>query len=65
MGGAHSRVEACIASPTSPHYVGEQLTALFHTQPLFSCLVYVPMLNCIFQLKPSPALKALGHGHLL
>ena len=30
MGRAHSQVEACIASPTSPHYV---VTALFHTQP--------------------------------
>ena len=29
-----------IASPTSPPYVGTQLTALFHTQPLLKCLVY-------------------------
>ena len=35
MGGAHSRVEAYSTSPTSPPYVGKQLTALFHTQPLF------------------------------
>ena len=34
--GAHSRVLAYIASPTSPLYVGKQLTALFHTQPLLN-----------------------------
>ena len=39
-GGAHSRVQASITSPTSPPYVAKQLTALFHTQPLFSFLVY-------------------------
>ena len=33
MGGAHSRVEAYVASPTSPPYFCIQLTALFHTQP--------------------------------
>ena len=39
MGGADSRVLAYIVSPTSPPYVGKQLTALFHTQPLLSyCL---------------------------
>ena len=31
MGGAHSRLLVHIASPTSPPYVGTQLTALFHT----------------------------------
>ena len=36
MGGAHSRLLAHIASPTSPPYVGTQLTALFHTQPLLT-----------------------------
>ena len=30
-GGAHSRVEPSITSPTSPPYVAKQLTALFHT----------------------------------
>ena len=39
-GGAHSRLLAHIASPTSSPYVGTQLTALFHTQPLLKCLVY-------------------------
>ena len=42
---------AYIASPTSPPYVGKQLIALFHTQPLFKYLVYsiaTPMINCIF-----------------
>ena len=39
-GGAHSRLLAHIASPTSPPYVGTQLTALFRTQPLLKCLVY-------------------------
>ena len=37
-GGAHSRVEASITSPTSPPYVAEQFTALFHTQPLLDVL---------------------------
>ena len=37
-GGAHSRVEASITSPTSLPYVAKQLTALFHTQPPFSSL---------------------------
>ena len=67
MGGAPSRVEARIASPTSPSYVGKQLTALFHTQPLFSFLVYwcvAPTINRVFRLKPSPALESPGHGHL-
>ena len=68
MGGAHSRVEANITSPTSPPYVTKQLTALFHTQSLLSVLLYcsvVPSIDCAFQLKPSPALEAPGHGHLL
>ena len=50
-GGAHSRVEASITSPTSPPYVAKQLTVLFHTQPLFSFLVYgniVPTIYCAF-----------------
>ena len=67
-GRGSSRMEASVASPTSPHYVGQQLTALFQTQPLFSFLVYwcvTPTINCVFQLKPSPALEAPGHGHLL
>ena len=57
-----------IASPTSPPYVGTQLTALFHTQPLLKCLVYgiaAPTVNYTFQLKPSPALQAPGHCHQL
>ena len=40
-GGAHSRVLAHIASPTSPPYVGTQLTALLHTQPLLKCSDFV------------------------
>jgi len=50
-GGAHSQVLAYFASPTSPPYVGKQLTALFHTQPLLKYLVYnnaAPTVNCIF-----------------
>ena len=39
-GGAHSRPLVHIASPTSPPYVGTQLTALFHTQPLLKCPFY-------------------------
>ena len=68
-GGAHSRLLAHIVSPTSPPYVGTQLTALFHKQPLLKCLVYsiaAPTVNCAFsELKPSPALQALGHCHQL
>ena len=67
-GGAHSRAEACIASPTSPPYVGKQLTALFHTQPPLTSRFYsiaAQTVNCIFQLKPSPVLQALGHCHQL
>ena len=64
-GGAHSRVEAYIASPTSPPYVGKQLTALFHTQPLLKYLVYsiaTPKVNGVFyRLKAHP--KTLGHCH--
>ena len=40
MGGARSRLLVHIASPTSPPYVGTQLTALFRTQLLLKCLVY-------------------------
>ena len=50
-GGAHSRVEASITSPTSPPYVAKQLTALFHTQPPFGSLGYqsvAPTINCVF-----------------
>ena len=54
-----------ITSPTSPPYVAKQLTTLFHTQPLFSLLVYCSVVPTIYWLKPSPALEALGHGHLL
>ena len=67
-GGAHSRVEASITSPTSPPYVAKQLTVLFHTQLLCSFLVYcsvAPTIYCAFYLKPSPELEAPGHGHLL
>ena len=36
-GGAHSRVEASITTPTSPPYVAKQLTAQYRTQPLCQC----------------------------
>ena len=51
MGGVNSRVEASITSPTSPPYVANQLTALFHAQPIISFLLYcsvVPMIDCTF-----------------
>ena len=35
----HSQVLAYISSSASPSFVGEQLTALFHTQPLLKYLV--------------------------
>ena len=47
--GAHSRLLAHIASPTSSPYVSTQLTALFYTQSLLKCLVYgtaAPTVNC-------------------
>ena len=68
MGGSHSQVEESITSPTSLPYLAKQLTALFLTQPLFSSFGYcsvVPMIYCIFKLKPSPALEAPGHSHQL
>ena len=48
MGGAHSRLGTYVASPTSSPYVSKQLTALFHTQPLLTYLVYsiVCSTNC-------------------
>ena len=65
-GWAHSRVLAYIASPTSrPPYVGKQLTALFYPHPLLKYLLYsivAPTVNCVFQLKPNPALQAPGHS---
>ena len=57
-GGAHSRVEASITSPTFPPYVGKQLTALFHTQPPLTSRLYTiaaQTVNCVFQLRPSPS----------
>ena len=68
MGEAHSRLLAYIASPTSPPYVDKQLTALFHTQPLLKYFVYsiaAPIVNCVFYLKPSPALQAPCYCHQL
>ena len=68
-GGAHSRVEASITSPTSAPYLAKQLTALFHTQRLFCFCLYRVVLTTSrdlrIVLKPSPVLEALGHGHLL
>ena len=61
-GGAHSRVEANITSPTFPPYVGKQLTALFHTQPPLTSRLYsiAPQtVNCVFQLKPSPSAPSI------
>ena len=60
-------MEASITSPTSAPLLAKQLTVLFHTQTLFSFLycIVVPTIYCTFWLKPSPALGALGHGHLL
>ena len=55
--GSFTTASAGIASPTSPPYVGTQLTALFHTQPLLKCPFHgiaAQTVNCAFQLiKPS------------
>ena len=62
-GGAHSRVEATITSPTSPPYVAKQLTALFHTQPLFSFLVHFSVVATIYsriQVKAQPGTRSSG-----
>ena len=63
-GGAHSRVEAIITSPTSPPYVAKQLTALFPTQPLFSslgCRSVVPTIYCTFYwVKAQPSSRSTG-----
>ena len=40
MGGACSQVETYFARPTSAPHVSKQLTTQFHTQPLFTTLVY-------------------------
>ena len=63
-GGAHSRVEASITSLTSPPYVAKKLTALFHTQPLFSFLVYCTVVytNDILRIlvKAQPSTRSSG-----
>ena len=41
MEGAHSRVEASIASPTSPPYVAKQLMTLFHVHTTTVQLLWV------------------------
>ena len=56
------------SSPTFPPYVGKKLTALFHTQPPLTSHFYsiaAQMVNCVFQLNPSPVLQAPGHCHQL
>ena len=62
-GGAHSRVQASNTSPTSPPCVAKQLTALFHTQPLFSFLVYCHCstndILCIL-VKTQPSTRSTG-----
>ena len=60
----HEWKHTLLAPCTSPPYAGKQLTVLFHTQPPFTTLVHrcaAATINCIFWLKPSPALKASGH----
>ena len=57
-GGAHSQVLAYIASYISPPYLGKQLTALFHTQPLLKYLVYsiaAPMVKLLVLVKAQDA----------
>ena len=53
-GGDHSRVEASITNPTSFTYAAKQLTALFHTQPLFSSFGYQPRAHRSVTLKLDP-----------
>ena len=69
MGGAHSRLLANIASPTSPTYVGTQLTALFHTQPLHVEMLFLRHSSTNGKLrilvKAQPAPQAPGHCHQL
>ena len=60
MGGAHSQVQASITSPTSPPYVAKQLTALFHTQPLFSFLVYGNVVPTHILVKAQPSTRSTG-----
>ena len=62
-GGAHSRVETSTTSPTSPPYVAKQLTALFHTQPLFSFLVHFSVVPTIYSrilVKAQPGTRSSG-----
>ena len=68
MGGAHLQLLVHIASPTSPPYVGTQLTALFHTQPPLKCPFYgICSTNGKLRIlvKAQPAPQAPGHCHQL
>ena len=60
-------MEVSITSPTSPPYVAKQLTVLFHTQPLFSFLVYgnVRSTNDILRIlvKAQPGTRSRGVRH--
>ena len=67
-GGPHSLPLVHIASPTSPPYVGTQLTALFHTQPPLKCPFYgiaAQTVKLRILVKAQPAPQAPGHCHQL
>ena len=65
MGGANSRVQAYIASSTSPPYVSKQLTTLFNTQQMSTTCVQQCSTDdtlCIL-VKAQASTEAPGHGH--
>ena len=69
IGGAHSLVEAYIASPTSSPYVGIKTTQLYSTQnhcSAFLCRsVPAATINYSILVKVQSAIKAQGRSHLL
>ena len=62
MGGACSRVETYIVSPTSAPHVSKQLTTQFHTQSRFTTLVYRSGIGICSPtpIWPTPILPTLG-----
>ena len=67
-GSFTSAWKQALLAPPSPLMLVKKLIALFHTQPPLTSHFYsiaAQMVNCVFQLKPSPALQATGHCHQL
>ena len=67
MGGAHSRLLVHIASPTSPPYVGTQLSSVPHTATVKTPFLWHCSTNGKLRIlvKAQPAPQAPGHCHQL